>query len=461
MSRQKIVEFAPRLYRKIFNQLVSVQVLKTQNRIEIFRWHIIVCAHMVALAVLPLSFAVEAFEFGFVSFMTAVNTILYLSIAGSLWLLKKTGKLQSSASLIIAAAVCGTIATSFYNDGIFDPSISWLVLVPVLAALFGNVKTVLMTTLLAITSLAILWLSHMDGLVISSSNTSDVTFNHFVQLCIPIIFSAIVSSAQDVVTKIATAETKRIQKELVTEQQSFFHSQRLKSLGEMGAGIAHEINNPLAVISGTSQLTLRRLEKKSLTDELLETNLNKIIDTTNRISAIIKSMKRISGYKHFDENQNSIQITNLHEEISAAVSIQSFNLKGIDTKIKTDADLKEIQVIGQDGEISQVLSEMISNSANAIGTSEEPWISIKVVKLNTTVKIQLIDSGDGIDKSIHDKIFQPFYTTRQHQGGTGLGMGVAKAMVESHGGSIKYLANQQNTTFEITLLIAREVNEAC
>jgi signal transduction histidine kinase len=239
-------------------------------------------------------------------------------------------------------------------------------------------------------------------------------------------------------------QIRAIQKQLSYQQQELIHSSSLVALGEMAAGIAHEINNPLQVLS--LQLTVL----KDLGDETEVGSQMKKMETT-----IQKMGKLISGLKHLSRKDASDPIENftVHEVIDSVMNISSDRIdrKGVTLTIKGSSDQ---MLSGHLVQMSQVLINLLNNSIDAIKESAEKWVELEVRETINSVQIMVTDSGNGIAPEIAEKIMMPFYTTKGPQAGTGLGLSISQSIVEKHGGILYYDRSYPNTRFVIELPMA-------
>jgi signal transduction histidine kinase len=119
---------------------------------------------------------------------------------------------------------------------------------------------------------------------------------------------------------------------------------------------------------------------------------------------------------------------------------------------------KNIYLLCDEIEIEQVFINLINNAVDAIKGSVKPWIKISAFVEGAEIVLRFMDSGNGIPKSIANKIFQPFYTTKAVGSGTGLGLSISKGIIEEHGGSIVINENLGNTCFEIKFKYEEELN---
>ncbi len=244
--------------------------------------------------------------------------------------------------------------------------------------------------------------------------------------------------------------TESIEKESLIRQQqmSLVHTSKMAALGEMAGGIAHEINNPLAVISTKAQLLRGFLEKGNLNTELFLQGLNKIDQTIMRIAKIIRSLRSFSR----ESDQDPMESAHLDLIVAEALDLCQEKLKnyGIDMRIK---DVPSLLIECRSTQISQILMNLVTNAFDAIEPLEDKWIEISAKVKGERVQIFVTDSGGGIPPEIAEKILDPFFTTKEVGKGTGLGLSISKGLAESHGGSLSYDPTSSHTRFVLDLPI--------
>lgn len=237
-------------------------------------------------------------------------------------------------------------------------------------------------------------------------------------------------------------EVKSMQK-LIDEQRQFaIQSEKMIALGEMAAGLAHEINNPLAIINGSIQL----LERFKNDPDKYANKTEQILNATKRISKIIKGLRKFS---HSSENE-SLKLHSLAKIVDEALVLIVGSSRNRGVPIKTEIDTSLIVFVNEI-EVEQVLINLIGNAADAIQDFDEKWINVKAFKNENKIIMQVIDSGKGISKEIENKLFQPFFTTKRVGEGTGLGLSISKGLIESNGGNLSINRKLTNTCFEIVL----------
>jgi len=253
----------------------------------------------------------------------------------------------------------------------------------------------------------------------------------------------------------AKAKIEEAYSELKSTQAQLIQSEKMASLGELTAGIAHEIQNPLNFVNNFSDVNKELLEevktqksklKSEELDELLgniAANEEKINHHGKRADAIVKGM-----LQHSRQTSGAKEPTDINALCDEYLRLSYHGLrakeKDFNAKIETDFDssLPKVNVVPQD--MARVLMNLYNNGFYAVNekkkiTSDgyEPTVSVSTKKEGDKVVISVTDNGAGIPQNIIDKIFQPFFTTKPTGQGTGLGLSLAYDIVKGHGGDIK------------------------
>jgi signal transduction histidine kinase len=233
---------------------------------------------------------------------------------------------------------------------------------------------------------------------------------------------------------------------LKESESQILQGNKLASLGEMSGGIAHEINNPLSIIIGRTELLKSKLDQNKLTDEFLNTNLTSILTTSRRIAKVVYGLKK---FARVSENEPKSE-HNLVDIVNDTLLLTQEKLKSLGIDLTTE-NIEGVSVYCNPLQISQVLYNLICNSAEHAEKLEEKWIKIKAKQTRKTVEIFVVDSGHGIPKKIAARIMEPFFTTKGVGKGTGMGLSISHGIIQSEGGELVYDSSEPHTTFVIRL----------
>jgi len=236
---------------------------------------------------------------------------------------------------------------------------------------------------------------------------------------------------------------------LQTAQEQLIESQRLAAMGQLVAGVAHDINNPLTSIMGYAELGLMYNE----TDGKLKDRLEIIHKEAKRAADIVRSLKTFA--KKREREQEPVNINHIIQETLPLIE-RKFSLK--DIQIIADLEPSLPITIADSGQIQQVLMNLLMNAAEAIDGSGRIEIKTEILddRLSNKGKLcfSVSDDGCGISKEIQSKIFEPFFTTKEEFKGTGLGLSICHGIVAAHEGKI-YVESEigKGTTFFVELPI--------
>jgi PAS domain S-box-containing protein len=237
----------------------------------------------------------------------------------------------------------------------------------------------------------------------------------------------------------------------VTEERErdlrFLQASKMSTLGEMSGGLAHEINNPLAIILGKIEAMRSALEVPTLDRELLNRHIETVDRTANRIAKIVNALRTFSR----DAGEDPFEVTSAREIIAQTMALcgSRFLNNGIELHVaEVPAELK---VKARPVQISQVLLNLLSNAFDAVSVLDERWVRLEVRANGQNIEFSVTDSGSGIPESIRAKLTQPFFTTKEIGVGTGLGLSIAAGIVRAHRGTLEIDKNSPNTRFAIRI----------
>jgi PAS domain S-box-containing protein len=222
---------------------------------------------------------------------------------------------------------------------------------------------------------------------------------------------------------------------------------RLVSIGEMAGGIAHEINNPLAIIELKLDYLKACLNDTELDRSSLRHTIETIVKTSQRIASIIKSLRYFSRDGSGDPFSPATLKSIL--ENTLALCQERFANHGIKLTIPKLDDNLIIEC--SQVQIHQVILNLLNNAFDAVEKRSNKWVTIEIEDGTSEVKIILTDSGPGIPAAVAVKMFHPFFTTKEVGKGTGLGLSISKGIVNRHNGRLEIDRNKKNTSFVLSL----------
>jgi len=230
------------------------------------------------------------------------------------------------------------------------------------------------------------------------------------------------------------------------DEQKMLQTTQLAILGEISATIAHEIRNPLTVISGNAEVMILQINKMN-EGRIFLPRLEKIKQMSERIVNIVKNVRRMY---HSGETE-PLMNCRVAEVIDDATSFCTQKCLEYSIELKVEQEDEHIVVNGKPLMLSQAILNLMHNAIDAVRVLEEKWIKIEVLDSLDSVQISVIDSGSGISPDVLKHVGQPFYTTKSAGNGNGLGVNLAKRVVEDHGGTFKYDTKSSYTKFDLIL----------
>ncbi|MBI4208102.1 MAG: hypothetical protein HY538_00145 [Deltaproteobacteria bacterium] len=227
--------------------------------------------------------------------------------------------------------------------------------------------------------------------------------------------------------RLAEASASLANSEKVLEQ-----TEKLSSLGRMAAGVAHELNNPLTMISNYVQMSILQGEQGGVSPEWMD-RLKKILMGVDRITDLSRSLTSFARSSPVGKSQ-----IDLNQVLKEALSFTEFEIRRSGITLRTDLSPHLPRIYGTKGALSQVAVNLFINAKDAMSTKKNGEISIRSFQTeNGEAVFQVKDSGCGVPREILSKIFDPFFTTKEEGKGTGLGLAIAMKIVTEHGGRIQ------------------------
>jgi len=258
--------------------------------------------------------------------------------------------------------------------------------------------------------------------------------------------------------------------ELKATQSQLIQQEKLASLGQLTAGIAHEIKNPLNFVNNFSEVSIEMIVElmverakghesrdESLIDQILvdiRSNLQKVYEHGSRANGIVTSM-----LQHSRGGSGKMEPTNLNALIKEYSNLAFHGMRAgknpinAEINLQLNEEIKNVSLVAED--FSRVLLNLFKNAFDAMrGTAEirPPMLSIRTKLQSGKILIEVEDNGSGIPNEIKDKILHPFFTTKKGTEGTGLGLSITNDIIKAHGGQLSISSNDEGSTFKIILL---------
>src|SRR5215213_3239647 len=251
---------------------------------------------------------------------------------------------------------------------------------------------------------------------------------------------------------------KKLEAEREEMQRQLYQSSKLASIGELSAGVAHEINNPLNGVINFAQLLKDEEKPRS---EFEQQMIDGIIDEGQRIAQIVRGLLTFAR-----ADTHELRQVHFADSIKTSLALfgRQFEKDGITVEIDLEPDLPLVRANGS--RLRQVVVNMISNAYHALKAKPADSSERKLLRItarraaNQIVRVEFYDNGVGIKREDLGKVFDPFFTTRRETGGTGLGLSVSFGIIRDFGGTINVESEEGKFTRFIIELSAIEVWEA-
>jgi signal transduction histidine kinase len=235
-------------------------------------------------------------------------------------------------------------------------------------------------------------------------------------------------------------------RELQESQEAMVQQEKMVGIGQLAAGIAHELNTPLGTIIGYAQMLREDLTQQPRTAPSL-TDVDEIIGQAGRCRDLVKNLLNFSRRSSTEKINTSI-----NEIIRKILSLveHDFVMKGVRVHLDLDANSPDARV--NENEIAQVILNLANNAGDSMPTGGELTVSTRYDDLTERICITVRDTGCGIKESDRTRVFEPFFTTKEVGKGTGLGLSICYKIVENHLGAIEFdSVVGKGTTFRVYL----------
>jgi two-component system NtrC family sensor kinase len=240
-------------------------------------------------------------------------------------------------------------------------------------------------------------------------------------------------------------ELSEYDKRLRENQEQLIQAEKLTSLGQMAASIAHEVNNPLAGILVYTQLLARKLNSGTFTKEGALESLGKMETELTRSSRLIRNLLDFSR-----QSPPALREINVNDVLERAIDLAAFSAEPKGIKIEKELSPSLPLVMADSDQLQQVSINLIMNAIQAM--PKGGTLTLRTSAGDDQLKIEVQDTGQGISKENMRKLFTPFFTTKEKGKGVGLGLAVAYGIIQRHHGRIEVQSKEgEGTTFTIYL----------
>ncbi|MEM7453478.1 MAG: PAS domain-containing sensor histidine kinase [Planctomycetota bacterium] len=233
--------------------------------------------------------------------------------------------------------------------------------------------------------------------------------------------------------------------ELVHAMEALDENRKLASLGKVATGIAHEISNPLSAIQLSAEVARIKLAEENASKHDVDNCLGAIIDSVFAVSQIVDEVLRTRNSTRTDRRP-----CNVVEVLSKAIDQTREKARAAGVAVRFE-DRSRCMISANSIELRQVFVNLLLNAYQASENSPAGNVDIQVIRSDQRCLISVRDDGCGIDPGTIDKIFEPFYTTRDSDGGTGLGLDISRRIVTSHDGALSCVPCDEGAEFIVDL----------
>jgi signal transduction histidine kinase len=391
-------------------------------------------AALIAVA-LPIRIAVAPIN----GWLLIQNLVSFLLCLVGIYFIRRKPQYHIGRYFLLIAGILYPISAGFLNGGLDAPIVPIVMLIPILAGFVAGMRAVYICTGLSVLVLVSLFLAKAHGVLPPPNlqSTDGMNSARFIMLTTLLALGFGMSFMNERIKK-SEVETRRL---LEIERVKSLRNAKLASLGEMSAGIAHEINNPLTIIVGT----VRVLSRHASNPEEFNARIKIIDQSTQRIGKIVKSLKKFSR----TDSGKQFAYRDLNQIVRESVILTEAKARRSDTLVGIEGSTSH-EIYCEEIEIEQVLVNLIGNGIDAVQELEQKWVKIHLFERDGRIILQVRDSGSGIDPEVRQRLFEPFFTTKPVGQGTGLGLSIVKGIIDDHRASIEVLANDPHTCFELS-----------
>ncbi|MFZ4403637.1 MAG: sensor histidine kinase [Pseudobdellovibrionaceae bacterium] len=232
-------------------------------------------------------------------------------------------------------------------------------------------------------------------------------------------------------------------------EKNLAESSKMAAMATMAGGVAHEINNPVSIILGKAGIIKRMAEEKKSQDDKTIAAMDKIIGTVERIGKITKGLlifSRNGDADPFIQKDANDLVSNSLELVQEKFKEKNIQLILNTQQTKVPEEKFNAMFFCKETQVVQLLFHLLNNAFDAVENLDEKWTKIDILPGAEKLTIKVTDSGKGIAPKVAEKMFLPFYSTKEVGKGTGMGLSISKGIVESHKGEFHYKLDEAGHT---------------
>jgi PAS domain S-box-containing protein len=231
------------------------------------------------------------------------------------------------------------------------------------------------------------------------------------------------------------SEERRLKEELI-------HSERLSAVGQLVAGVAHEINNPLQAVIGFTELLIETEQRPAVRADLEQIRVD-----AGRAAKIVQNLLRFARRGALER-----AVADFNEIVRSTIALRAFELRTGQIRLQQDYSDDVPVVVASREQIQQIVINLLLNAEQAVRSTKQPGIiTVRTGRDGDTAFVEVADDGPGVPAEKAAQIFEPFYTTKPPGEGTGLGLSVSLGIAEAHGGSLALMPSERGARFRLTI----------
>lgn len=250
-------------------------------------------------------------------------------------------------------------------------------------------------------------------------------------------------------------ERSQAENVILDQQVKLVTASKMAALGEMAGGLAHEINNPLAVIHGRASILESLASNGMLQPSVAAETAARIKATAMRISTIVKGLRAFAR----DGEQDPFKRVPLASVVLDTLELSQERFRAHEIELVVPQIPETILLECRPVQLAQVLLNLLNNSHDAVRNLSQRWVRIEHELRGDDLRIAVVDSGQGIPADIRAKVMQPFFTTKEVGMGTGLGLSISRGIISSHHGNLYLDETSSNTRFVLQLPLRQRARE--